>query len=64
MELNALLLPLCFSVPFSLTQMNEKDRLLSESTLPLPDLYDSSPGCTDLAVTAFLPTILLLALQF
>ncbi|XP_026789077.3 GDNF family receptor alpha-4a [Pangasianodon hypophthalmus] len=46
------------------TQMNERDRLLSDSTLPLPDLYDSSPGCTDLAVTAFLPLILVLALHF
>ncbi|TSW48765.1 GDNF family receptor alpha-4 [Bagarius yarrelli] len=46
------------------TQMNERDRLLSDSTLPLPDLYNNSPGCTDQRVTPFLLPALLIAFHF
>ncbi|XP_056616038.1 GDNF family receptor alpha-4a isoform X2 [Triplophysa dalaica] len=45
------------------TQMNEKDRLWGDSTLPSPDLYDNSPAAAHLAMLAWLLPFLLLALQ-
>ncbi|KAK7139963.1 hypothetical protein R3I94_012553 [Phoxinus phoxinus] len=45
------------------TQMNERDRLWGDSTLPPPDLYDSSPAPVHLAMFMWLLPFLLLALQ-
>ncbi|KAG9275198.1 GDNF family receptor alpha-4 [Astyanax mexicanus] len=46
------------------TQMNDRDRLWSDSTLPSPELYDSSPGRLDPAASAWLLPVLLLVLHF
>ncbi|ROK15828.1 GDNF family receptor alpha-4 [Anabarilius grahami] len=45
------------------TQMNERDRLWGDSTLPPPDLYDESPAAAHLAMLMWLLPFLLLALQ-
>ncbi|RXN24861.1 GDNF family receptor alpha-4 [Labeo rohita] len=45
------------------TQMNERDRLWGDSTLPSPDLYDASPAAAHLAILMWLLPFLLLALQ-
>ncbi|XP_065153174.1 GDNF family receptor alpha-4a [Paramisgurnus dabryanus] len=45
------------------TQMNERDRLWGDSTLPSPDLYDDSPAAAHLAMSVWLLPFLLLALQ-
>uniref|UniRef100_A0A672R4I3 GDNF family receptor alpha 4a n=1 Tax=Sinocyclocheilus grahami TaxID=75366 RepID=A0A672R4I3_SINGR len=44
------------------TQMNERDRLWGDSTLPSPDLYDASPAAAHLAMVMWLLPFLLLAL--
>ncbi|XP_066535516.1 GDNF family receptor alpha-4a [Hoplias malabaricus] len=46
------------------TQMNDRDRLWSDSTLPSPDLYDNSPGRPYLTASVWLLPLLLLALHF
>ncbi|XP_016350265.1 GDNF family receptor alpha-4-like [Sinocyclocheilus anshuiensis] len=45
------------------TQMNERDRLWGDSTLPSPDPYDASPAAAHLAMVMWLLPFLLLALQ-
>lgn len=45
------------------TQMNERDRLWGDSTLPSPDLYDSSPTAAHLDEFMWLLPFLPLALQ-
>ncbi|XP_026868894.2 GDNF family receptor alpha-4a [Electrophorus electricus] len=46
------------------TQMNERDRLWGDSTLPSPDLYDSSARRIDPALSVWLLPLLLLPFHF